>query len=226
VLAAAAACFAVVAVRASADGPPGATARCNDGTFSFSTTHSGTCSHHGGVAMWLDGSGSSTNRRPPTTVAPSYRTAGPTVALGARTRTAGCKLGALPDRACSPGAYYSGLTKDVICSPSFRTAPIRHVAEALRHAVEIEYGLSARAYGSSLEIDHIVSLELGGSNDISNLYPERAAAGPGFHVKDRLENRLHDLVCSGAIGLRAAQQQIASNWIALYRNVYGEPPAG
>lgn len=34
--------------------PAGATARCNDGTYSFSEHHSGTCSYHGGVAEWLD----------------------------------------------------------------------------------------------------------------------------------------------------------------------------
>lgn len=33
--------------------PEGATAKCRDGTFSFSRHHSGTCSHHGGVASWL-----------------------------------------------------------------------------------------------------------------------------------------------------------------------------
>jgi len=32
--------------------PAGATALCNDGTFSYSATHSGTCSHHGGVAVF------------------------------------------------------------------------------------------------------------------------------------------------------------------------------
>jgi len=32
--------------------PVGATARCRDGTYSFSQTRSGTCSHHGGVAEW------------------------------------------------------------------------------------------------------------------------------------------------------------------------------
>jgi hypothetical protein len=31
----------------------GATAICNDGTCSYSTTHSGTCSHHGGVRIWI-----------------------------------------------------------------------------------------------------------------------------------------------------------------------------
>lgn len=33
--------------------PSGATAVCRDGTYSFSQTHSGTCSHHGGVSEWL-----------------------------------------------------------------------------------------------------------------------------------------------------------------------------
>jgi hypothetical protein len=30
--------------------PPGATARCRDGSYSYSQHRSGTCSHHGGVA--------------------------------------------------------------------------------------------------------------------------------------------------------------------------------
>jgi hypothetical protein len=35
-------------------GPPkGATAQCRDGTYSFSKSRRGTCSHHGGVAKWL-----------------------------------------------------------------------------------------------------------------------------------------------------------------------------
>jgi uncharacterized protein YraI len=38
----------------STTGPPaGASAQCNDGTYSFSRHHSGTCSHHGGVRRWL-----------------------------------------------------------------------------------------------------------------------------------------------------------------------------
>lgn len=40
----------------TADGAPpaGAAARCRDGTFSFSQSRSGTCSHHGGVGRWFD----------------------------------------------------------------------------------------------------------------------------------------------------------------------------
>ena len=38
---------------AAATAPQGASAQCNDGTYSFSEHHRGTCSHHGGVAEWL-----------------------------------------------------------------------------------------------------------------------------------------------------------------------------
>ncbi len=39
----------------SVDGkaPAGASAQCRDGSYSFSKSHRGTCSHHGGVASWL-----------------------------------------------------------------------------------------------------------------------------------------------------------------------------
>jgi hypothetical protein len=95
---------------------------------------------------------------------------------------------------------------------------------ACSFAVEREYGLAAKHYGRTVEIDHIVSLELGGSNDIANLYPEEATFrnhAPGYHTKDRLENRLHDLVCAGSLRLRTVQRQIAANWQALYKRVFG-----
>jgi hypothetical protein len=94
---------------------------------------------------------------------------GKTVLLAPRTKASGCRLGANPDRACSPGAYYSKLTKRVICAQAFRTGDVRNVPQSEKFAVEREYGLEPRLYGRTLEIDHIVSLELGGSNDIANL---------------------------------------------------------
>ena len=33
--------------------PAGASAQCADGTYSFSQSRRGTCSHHGGVSRWL-----------------------------------------------------------------------------------------------------------------------------------------------------------------------------
>jgi len=37
----------------SVPAPAGATGQCKDGTYTMSKTHSGACSHHGGVAKWL-----------------------------------------------------------------------------------------------------------------------------------------------------------------------------
>jgi hypothetical protein len=218
--------LALPAAAAGDGAPPGATARCRDGTYSYSQHHQGTCSYHGGVAVWLDGSSKAT----PATKSPAPKTSkavvvGATVLLARRTKSAGCTLTPDPDRRCSPGAYYSKLTKAVICSPTFRTSSVRNVPESEKFAVEREYGMAPRHYGTSLEIDHIVSLELGGSNDIANLFPEKLYAHPGYRVKDKLENRLHAMVCAGSIGLRAAQRAIASNWQGLYERVFGVAPA-
>jgi hypothetical protein len=37
----------------SGQAPQGATAKCRDGSYSFSQHHRGTCSRHGGVSAWL-----------------------------------------------------------------------------------------------------------------------------------------------------------------------------
>ena len=70
---------------------------------------------------------------------------GTTVLLKKQTKTSDCTLGSNPDRRCSPGAYYSKLTKAVICSASFRTGPIRNVPQSEKYAVEAEYGMSREA---------------------------------------------------------------------------------
>jgi hypothetical protein len=64
-------------------------------------------------------------------------------------------------------------------------------------------------------------LELGSSNSIKNLWPQSYRKQPwNAHVKDALENELHDEVCSGQMDLKAAQQAIASNWIDAYKRVF------
>ncbi len=211
----------------AAAGPPaGATAQCRDGTYSFSQHHSGTCSYHGGVATWLDESTAASSSGGSTAPSTASGSVGVTVLLAHRTRTSSCTRGANPDRRCSPGAYYAGLTTAVICSPTFRTSTIRDVPQSEKYAVETEYGMVAALYGHTIEIDHIVPLELGGSNVIANLFPEPGSGGANYHVKDLLENKLHDLVCSGSMTLRAAQRGIAVNWEALYTQVLGSAPSG
>lgn len=163
---------------------------------------------------------STTTSTQPTTTPSTLIRLGRTVILAPRRQRRGCVRGTLPDRRCSPGAYYSGLTKAVICSPRFRKSSLRNVPQSEEHAVEREYGMQARSYGRTIEIDHIVPLELGGSSVIDNLYPEPGAGPARYHVKDRLENRLRTMVCRGQMPLTAAQRRIASNWEKLYERIF------
>ena len=67
-----------------------------------------------------------------------------------------------------------------------------------------------------LEIDHIVPLELGGSNAIANLFPEPAAA-PRVPRQGRLENRANARSAPDTVAGRAARHGFATNWETLYR---------
>jgi hypothetical protein len=152
---------------------------------------------------------------------------GHAILLAPRTRKQHCRLGAKPDRRCSPGAYSPRLTKSVICSPHFHTRKIRKPSRSVKYAVERAYGLPTGLYHHALEIDHIVPLKLGGSNSVANLFPEEYAFAdhrPGYVVKDSLDARVHKLVCAGRMHLRTAQRRIASNWEKLYRQVFGRAP--
>ena len=145
--------------------------------------------------------------------------ASPAPEIGKRTKSSGCVItNALPDKACTPGAIFSSATKDVVCKSGYSSS-VRSVDETTKNAVFAEYGIVSHPTGS-YEVDHLISLELGGSNDISNLWPEAANPVPGFHQKDGVENSLHDKVCSGAMPLITAQEEIADNWLSVYNGKY------
>ncbi len=147
--------------------------------------------------------------------------AGAPPAIGQRTKASGCVAqGALPDSACTPGAVFTEATKEQICVPGY-TKTVRDVPNSLKDQVFAEYGITSHPTGE-YEVDHLIPLELGGSNDIANLWPEAADPKPGFHEKDQVENYLHDQMCAGAIPLRQAQAQIAANWLTVYQQVQGK----
>ena len=154
------------------------------------------------------------------TTGTSTRGTGPTGAhqFGVQTKTSGCTAsGGLPDSACTPGAIFTDATKDKICQSGYASS-VRNVPTSEKDQAYEEYGIASHTSGQ-YEVDHLVSLELGGSNDIANLWPELASPTPGFHQKDQVENYLHDQVCSGAIPLATAQQEIATNWLAVYHSM-------
>lgn len=152
---------------------------------------------------------------------PSVRATSPSsgsAPLGKRTKTSGCVAhGGLPDSACTPGAIFPNATVQQICTPGYASS-VRNVPFSEADQVYAEYGITYH-YAGQYEDDHLVPLELGGSNDIANLWPEAASPTPGFHQKDSVENYLHDQVCSGALSLKEAQHEMATNWIAVYNRM-------
>jgi hypothetical protein len=138
--------------------------------------------------------------------------------LGQRTKTADCvSSNALPDPACTPGAIFPDATKDQICTPGY-SSQVRNVPDSVKNQAYAEYGILSHATGQ-YEVDHLISLELGGSNDIANLWPEPADPRPGFHEKDKVENYLHDQVCNGSMSLQDAQYKIANDWFTVYKTL-------
>jgi hypothetical protein len=117
-----------------------------------------------------------------------------------------------PIRKLTPGSVITRVSKQ-FCRPGWASKH-RHVTKAMRLRVAKRYGV--RYTPKLYETDHLIPLELGGSNKITNLWPEPYRRTSGARRKDRLENTLHSLVCAGKLGAYTAQRAIAVNWIAAY----------
>jgi hypothetical protein len=114
-----------------------------------------------------------------------------------------CRRGPLPDYRCTPGAVFSNVTAQDICTPGY-SRRVRNVTASLKQLVYESYGIRRHA-PYAYEVDHLVSLELGGSNSQRNLWPEKQ---PGARSKDKIENALHAQLCDRVISLRQAQAEI------------------
>lgn len=159
---------------------------------------------------------SSTSTQPRTPPSTAQAPAQTSTVPGQMTKTSGCVIvDAKQDPACTPGAIIPTATAQQICVPGYSKS-VRSVPAAEKRQVYAEYGIASHQTGE-YEVDHLISLELGGSNDISNLWPEAASPRPGFHEKDAAENYLHAQVCNGSLSLSVAQQEIAGDWSAVYR---------
>ena len=109
-----------------------------------------------------------------------------------------------------------GISVDVVCNTS--TKGRRAVTTAMKNQVYAAYGITDHPTGA-YEVDHFIPLELGGSNDIANLWPEAAQPAPGFHEKDKVETALHHEVCKAhTMTLEEAQRVIATDWLRYYND--------
>jgi hypothetical protein len=127
-----------------------------------------------------------------------------------------------PDPTITPGVV---LTRDAaaVCQPGY-SKTVRHTSGKLKAFIYREYGITQeqRAGGSHFEVDHLISLELGGADVAENLWPQSFDTQPwNARTKDALENRLHALVCAGRLPLEQAQREIATDWIGAYERYVG-----
>ena len=129
----------------------------------------------------------------------------------------------LPDPKCTPGAINPSATLAVLRDPRFRTACLRDKGSSPGEK-EATYGLYALTKpkpnnGPNMvcELDHLISLELGGSDLTDNIWPQCGPADQPrskrfFHQKDVVENYLAAEVEAGHISLKTAQDGIAQDW--------------
>jgi len=138
------------------------------------------------------------------------------LATTARYRHHGAVL--LNDLAATPGKARTTNVREV-CSET--TPQFRNTTEKMKNEVYAEYGVTKDEgiCKGGCEIDHLISLEIGGADDVANLWPQPSQPRPGFHEKDLLENYLHKQVCSGKMSLADAQRGIARDWYVMYKEM-------
>jgi hypothetical protein len=137
----------------------------------------------------------------------------------------------LPDPICTPGVISTAVTQadlgSTICRRGGYTSTIRP-PESRTAAFKKKIMIAYHVPGSTgdYELDHLVSPELGGSNDAGNLWPERNDHPKGaINSKDLVENALHKAVCEHRTSLTSPQTAIASDWTTALTTL-GLPPAG
>jgi hypothetical protein len=134
----------------------------------------------------------------------------------------------LPNHNLTPGALNTNITQNVIhntiCVAGF-TATERPTVSYTNKLKRLQIGqykysdTQMRDY----EEDHLISLELGGNpTSPANLWPEPYASNCGARTKDKIEGRLHTLVCSGKITLLQAQTEISTDWVESYNDHIGK----
>lgn len=118
----------------------------------------------------------------------------------------------LPDPQCTKGSVFPNITKETLCTPGY-SKTVRDVSSAKKKQIYKDYGIDPRKYKCKFGIDHLVSLQLGGDNADTNLFP---LPQPVKGEKDKIENALRRAICNDEISIEEAQKAIARNWQAMY----------
>ena len=128
----------------------------------------------------------------------------------------------LQDPKFTPG-YMRDVSVRELCTTS--TSLVRNVPDSLKKKVFANYGMSDNDRSvckEGYEIDHLVSLELGGANDERNLWPQNYCGTNNAHDKDKLENELHRRICKGQMNIIDAQMCIKTDWVMCYLKTFNK----
>ena len=130
----------------------------------------------------------------------------------------------LPDASLTPGVARSDMTVAQMCKKKWGKDH-RAVTAAMKKEVFTAYGYSGgdKDKRCPCEIDHLISRELLGADDVKNLWVQSYRGPWNAHDKDRVENRLHKEVCAGNLTLDDAQNMLVTDWTNAFIKYFGEP---
>jgi hypothetical protein len=130
--------------------------------------------------------------------------------------------GPKPRFAITPGETRP-ITLAEVCDYSRAEVISRDIPLDVQQRVFAAYGIKDPK-ANRFEVDYLITPDLGGAESMRNLWPQPYSVRWNAHVKDKLEQRLHELVCGGKLDLSTAQHDIAVDWIAAYKK-YVAPDA-
>jgi len=129
----------------------------------------------------------------------------------------------LPDSHMTPGEVDPNATLEKVCTVGY-TKTVRNVSSSKKDHVYELYGI--KRVPNQYEVDHLISLELGGTNSMRNLWPQAYHTETwNAYIKDGLEHQLNRMVCDGKLSLEEAQKAIATDWIKAYCTYYNKKPS-
>ncbi|MBS1799193.1 MAG: zf-HC2 domain-containing protein [Acidobacteria bacterium] len=126
----------------------------------------------------------------------------------------------LPDRGLTPGVVRQVALQE-LCMAQDDDDLDPAVPSSIQKKVFHEYGVSSERQGTEFQVDYLINPQLGGTNDIHNLWPQPYHSSQwNAEAKDALERHLHRMVCDGKIDLAEAQRDISTNWIVAYQKYF------
>jgi hypothetical protein len=135
----------------------------------------------------------------------------------------------LPNPILTPGSISALVTQENIHSTICVSGYTKTIRPSSSYTNRIKTSQLKSGYNykgdtnlSNYEEDHLVPLEIGGNpTSPNNLFPQPWLTTWNAGKKDRLENRMHQLVCNGTIALVVAQKVFMNNWIIGYQKYVG-----